>query len=194
MALPAPLLRGPFCFLRHGETEPNRLGLIAGSTDVPLNDTGFEQARAAARLLANVGIDAIYSSPLRRARETADIAAQALRLPVTVIPEIAERNWGELEGRPRAERVRGVTPPGAETLEAFTARTLAGLARVREGHRLPLVVAHSGTFRVLCAHLAIAAPEQPVENSRPLRFVPPAGGHSWRIVPCDDKTARDDSL
>jgi len=56
-------------------------------------------------------------------------------------------------------------------LEAFTQRTLAGLAKIRGGG-LPLLVAHSGTFRVLCAHLGIE-PRAQVENCRPLRFVPP---------------------
>lgn len=190
---PPPLFRAPFCFLRHGETEPNRLGLVTGATDVPLNATGMQQAQAAARLLAGLGVDAIHASPLRRAQETARIVALELGLAITVVPQIAERNWGELEGRPRALRVRGVTPPGAETPEAFMRRTLAGLATVPDG-RLPLIVAHSGTFRVLCAHLDIAAPEHPVGNSLPLRFTPPSRGGGWEMVPLRGAARGGDSI
>jgi probable phosphoglycerate mutase len=176
----APILAAPFCFLRHGETESNRLGLIAGSTDVPLNETGIAQARASACRLAASGIDAIWSSPLTRARTTAAHVAEALRLPVHVVPQIAERNWGELEGTPRALRVRGVTPPGGESAEEFHERTLAGI-RAIAASRLPLVVAHSGTFRVLCAWLGIAMPAPRVGNCTPMQFQPLQGG--WCVAP-----------
>jgi probable phosphoglycerate mutase len=175
-----PIFAAPFCFLRHGETESNRLGLIAGSTDVPLNETGLAQARAAAQRLARSGIDAIWSSPLVRARTTAAHVAEVLHLPVQIVPQIAERSWGELEGTPRALRVPGITPPGGESTEEFHARTLAGLRAIHPS-RLPLVVAHSGTFRVLCARLGIAERSTSVENCAPLLFQPQAGG--WRVVP-----------
>lgn len=183
-----PLLRAPFYFLRHGETEVNRLGLIAGQTDVPLNETGWRQARTAARALEKRGIDAVYSSPLRRARDTAECVAERLGLEVVVLDGLAERNWGELEGKPRGLRPRELTPPGGESLEAFTRRTLAALAAIPAGGT-PLVVAHSGTFRVLCAQLGIAAPEAPVANSFPLRFVPPVReSTAWTIEPAGQAT------
>src|SRR5207253_1326141 len=122
------LFDGPFLFLRHGETEVNRLGLIAGSRDVPLNDTGRAQARAAAALLARRGIRAVYSSPLVRARSTAECVAAALELPLVQVRELAERDWGALEGQPRALRRDDATPAGAEELQAFVRRTLEGAA------------------------------------------------------------------
>lgn len=177
----APLLAAPFCFLRHGETENNRFGLVAGASNVPLNATGLAQARAAAEKLAHSGIDAIWCSPLQRARDTAACAAAALGLDVTIVPDLAERNWGELEGKPRELRVRGVTPPGGESLEKFRARTLAGLQQIRTS-RLPLIVAHSGTFRILSDWLHIPQQAAPVANSLPLRFTASAGGN-WNIEP-----------
>lgn len=177
----APLLAGPFLFLRHGETENNRLGLVAGASDVPLNATGQAQARAAAQRLAASGVDAIWSSPLQRARDTADCVAQVLELPVLVLPELAERNWGELEGRPRELRQRGVTPPGGESLDDFSARTRRGLQQIAAS-RLPLIVAHSGTFRVLGAWLGLPAQAAPVANSLPLHLSPAPGG-GWRCTP-----------
>ena len=164
-----PLLEGPFYFLRHGETELNRLGLIAGSADVPLNETGRRQARAAAERLAALGIDAIWSSPMQRALDTARCVAQALDLEIAVIEELAERNWGALEGTPRAARIADTPPQGGEALEIFRERTWRGIARIAPS-RAPLVVAHSGTFRVLVHGLGLPALTAPVANSMPLRL------------------------
>lgn len=176
----APLLAGPFLFLRHGETENNRLGLVAGASDVPLNAAGQAQARAAARRLTASGLDAIWSSPLQRVRDTADCVAQVLGLPVLIVPELAERNWGELEGRPRELRQRGVTPPGGESLDDFSARTRRGLQQIAAS-RLPLIVAHSGTFRVLGEWLGLPPQDAAVENCLPLLFTRTPDGR-WQIT------------
>jgi broad specificity phosphatase PhoE len=173
-----PLFRKRFYFLRHGETETNAQGLVAGSLDTDLTPRGREQALAAARVFAQRPITGIYCSPLRRARETAEPIAGALHLPLVVIAEIAERNWGTLEGQPRGLRVRGVVPEGAETPDAFAQRVLGGLARVDT--LVPLIVAHSGVFRVLCRTLDIVESDAPVGNALPLRFVPLAEG-GWRL-------------
>jgi len=179
----APLLAAQFCFLRHGETESNRLGLVAGASDVPLNATGLAQARAAARQLTGRGIDAIWASPLQRAQDTARCVAELLGLEVVTVSDLAERNWGELEGKTRESRDRRMTPPGGESLEVFRARTLAGFASITPS-RLPLVVAHSGTYRVLCDWLELPQQAAPVANSQPLRLHrDPARGGIWIAEP-----------
>lgn len=170
----------PFYYLRHGETEANAARTIAGSLDVDLTALGREQARAAAQALVAEPITAIYTSPLKRARETAEPIAEALGLPLNVIDEIAERNWGELEGQPRGMRKRGMTPAGGETPQAFMARVLKGLARV-EGEA-PLIVAHSGIYRVLCRTLHLDEPEAPVTNAQPL-YVTPLESGGWKVEP-----------
>ncbi|HXF66539.1 MAG TPA: histidine phosphatase family protein [Burkholderiales bacterium] len=178
---PIPLFAAPFCFLRHGESESNRLGLIAGSSDVGLTETGRAQARAAIERVRPLGVTRVFSSALHRAHETAAIIAGALALPHLVVPGLAERNWGELEGKPQALRRRGVTPPGAETLTQFVARTRAALAAIEAGGT-PLIVAHSGTFRVLCRLLGCEAPEEAVANCHPVRFLPPSRrGEDWTL-------------
>lgn len=180
-----PLFGTSFYFLRHGESESNRLKTIAGSIDVELTDLGRAQARAAIEQVRPLGVTHVFSSDLRRARETAAIVAQALALPHHVIPELAERNWGELEGRPQSARVRGAPlPAGAETAEQFVARVRGGLAQVR-ADGVSLVVAHSGTHRVLCRLLGLAESADAVANCRPLRFTPPArpgGAWSFELV------------
>lgn len=164
-----PLLAGPFAFLRHGETEHNRLRLIAGSLDVPLNATGLAQAHAAAEKLRSSAIDAIWASPLQRAHDTARCVATVLGLEITLVAELAERNWGMLEGKPRGQRIRGETPAGAESLEEFRDRVLLGFGRIRPS-RLPLIVAHSGIYRVLGDWLGLPAQDAPVANSLPLQL------------------------
>jgi probable phosphoglycerate mutase len=175
------LLTRNFYFLRHGETQSNVCSTVAGSTDVLLTELGHAQARAAAVKLEHHGVTAIYSSALRRARDTADYVARALGVSLTVIPELAERRWGDLEGKPRAFRVPGVTPPGAENPEEFGNRVLAGCSKIN-ARGTTLVVSHSGVFRVLCGTLGIAGPGDRVANAQPVHFVPPDPQHSsWRI-------------
>jgi len=176
-----PLLTRPFYFLRHGETESNVRRIVAGSLDVPLTERGHAQARAAARALVNCGISEIYSSALRRAHDTAEYVAAVLKLPVRVIPGLAERRWGVLEGQPRELRVSGVTPPGAETPEEFSQRVLQAFAEIKT-QGVPLVVAHSGVFRVLCRALGVTEPAEQVGNARPVHCLPPDGQYAgWRL-------------
>jgi glucosyl-3-phosphoglycerate phosphatase len=174
-----PVLQQPFCFLRHGETSSNFEDTIAGSLDVPLTARGIEQSRVAAILLQDRGITSIHSSALRRARDTANCVADSLGLSVNVIAELGERSWGELEGKPRRLRIAGDTPAGGETPEAFRARILQGFAKIR-ADGLPLIVAHSGVFRVLCGLLRLMPLESRIENARPV-LITPVGKDRWQI-------------
>ena len=177
------LLQRPFYFLRHGETELNANRIIAGSIDTELTEVGRRQAIQAGEILAGHPITGVYTSTLRRTRDTAVPIAAILKLPVVVIAELSERKWGVLEGQPRGTRVPGVTPRGAESAEEFTQRVLAGLARI-DAH-VPLIVGHSGVFRVLCRTLEIVETEAPVTNALPLRLEPhPDGG--WKLVPLSE--------
>ena len=81
------LTRAAFWYLRHGETDWNARGLSQGNVDVPLNALGLAQAREAAASLRGQGIRSVVASPLSRARDTAEIVADALGLPVETEPE-----------------------------------------------------------------------------------------------------------
>ena len=146
-------------FCRHGETESNVGGWLAGSRDVALTDRGRAQASAAAAALLAQGpaIAAICSSPQRRALETAGIIGRALGLAVTAVPGLEERRWGALEGGAvPADLLREEVPEG-ESLSAFQARVAAaldGLAAPADGRPL-LVVAHAGTWHALCCWMGI---------------------------------------
>ncbi len=84
--------------MRHGETDWNRIHRLQGITDIPLNEKGIEEARQAAEWLRDVPFDRIYTSPLARARQTAEIVRGDR--PIEIIQEDAliEISFGEYEG------------------------------------------------------------------------------------------------
>lgn len=140
--------------VRHGETDWNLARRVQGSTDIPLNETGRAQARATGELLATREWDAIISSPLSRAFETASIIAGYIGLgdPET-LDSIVERGYGAAEGLDHDEidsRFPGNTPvPGRETREHVTARVLPALVELADRHagEAIIVVAHGGVIR-----------------------------------------------
>lgn len=92
-------MKKDFYVFRHGETEYNRLGLRQGQgINVGLNEKGFHQAEELARLLDDVGIEVVYSSPLVRAIETAEKVAQRLSVPIKILSELTEGSFGDAEG------------------------------------------------------------------------------------------------
>jgi probable phosphoglycerate mutase len=149
--------------VRHGETDWNAEGRLQGQTDRPLTDYGRRQARQLAEELADEELDAIYASDLARARETAEIVGERLRLPVVLDPDLREKDWGNWEGLTSVERDR-VEFVG-ESTEAHQERILRALGRIAGRHAggRVLVVTHGGSMRrVQTAALGFAMPV--VEN------------------------------
>jgi broad specificity phosphatase PhoE len=179
----------PFWFLRHGETDWNAQGLSQGTTDIPLNSVGLAQARRAAKTLTGLGgITTIIASPLVRARVTAEIAAAALGLPVSLDEGLREVEFGEQEGKPMGDWyddwIAGrYTPAGAETFAGLYERAVAAVNRATAQPAPVLVVAHGALFRAL--RLAFGhAPNVRTPNALPIRCEPPAdGGRVWEVTP-----------
>jgi probable phosphoglycerate mutase len=143
---------------RHGETDWNREGRWQGWADPSLNGTGHDQARELALRLAETPFDAVYSSDLRRALETAEIVAAAHRLQVVADPGLREIDVGQWSGLTHAEiteRFPLGNRPGGETREQHSVRVLAAVERIARAHPdgRVLVVAHGGCLRALQRHL-----------------------------------------
>ncbi|WP_237216366.1 histidine phosphatase family protein [Falsiroseomonas oryziterrae] len=182
------LIRAPFWFLRHGETDWNAQGLSQGRTDIPLNDVGIMQARRAAATLRTARIATIVASPLVRARRTAEIVAEPLGLPVALDPDLAEVNFGEQEGQVMGDWyddwIAGTyTPAGAETFQELLDRAVAAVNRALAQPAPVLVVAHGALFRAL--RLALGhEPNVRTPNALPLHITPPPDGEAaWGIAP-----------
>jgi probable phosphoglycerate mutase len=149
-----------FAFIRHGQTDWNRDDRLQGSSDIPLNDTGRAQAHEAATLLRDRGWEAIVSSPLSRARETAEIIAADLGLELgPSYPAFAERDYGVNEGGSSSEIVARHPDrdyPGAETLASVVARGTTGLTQVAAdfGDVDTIIVCHGTIIRYTLASLA----------------------------------------
>ena len=181
------IARVPFWYLRHGETDWNAQGLSQGSMDIPLNATGIAQAKAAAQLLRGRNIATIVSSPLSRARVTAEIAAEVLKLPVQFDPDLKEVNWGVQEGQPASNWFaewtdHGFAPEGGETFAQLRHRASAGVNRALAYPADVLIVAHGAVFRVLRAAMGLDA-HMRTRNAVPMRCKPTA--NSWTIEALD---------
>ncbi|HYB97626.1 MAG TPA: histidine phosphatase family protein [Candidatus Limnocylindrales bacterium] len=167
----APPAASILFFLRHGETEWNRQRRIMGDMDIPLSPRGREQCHATARLLDGFGIERIRSSPLLRARQTAEIVAQALHVPIEFDESLVEVRFGEWQGKTYDEvraDARFVSfasdpvahaTPGGETIADVQARGLACAGSIAAGERV-LLVSHGDIIRaVLCHYMSIPLSE-----------------------------------
>jgi broad specificity phosphatase PhoE len=149
--------------VRHGETDWNADGRLQGQTDRALSEYGRRQARQLAAELAGEELEAIYASDLSRARETAEIVGERLRLSVVLNADLREKNWGTWEGLTAVERDR--VEFAGESTEEHRKRVLGALRRIAERHSggRVLVVTHGGSIRrVQTAALGMALPV--VEN------------------------------
>ncbi len=144
-------------FVRHGETDWNRDGRLQGHADPPLNDAGREQARELARRLAGVDLDAVYTSDLRRAAETAEIVTEGRDLRPTPDPGLREIDVGSWSGLTREEieaRYPGMHEHDGESRKAHLDRVLHTVERIAAEHRGEriLIVSHGGSLRALHRH------------------------------------------
>lgn len=163
------------CLARHGETDWNRKGILQGWLDVPINELGRRQARELAATLVDVGFTAVWTSPLLRARETAEIIATALGLPPPFSHEgIKERNFGAIQGIPKDElaelnpalleqilrRNPAANFVGGESMDEFAERVLDAIDDIGARHcgGRVLVVTHGWVMDVITRQVGGLAP------------------------------------
>lgn len=141
--------------MRHGQTDWNIELRLQGSSDIPLNETGREQARLASKKLNLGDWDLVLASPLSRATETAGIIAHQLGLEVVIVPELVERSFGVAEGlsHPQWRELyeSGKPIPGLETIDELRVRAEAALRLIASNYdgRKVLAVSHGAFIRKL---------------------------------------------
>ncbi len=155
--------------IRHGETDWNLAGRWQGHADVPLNEVGYRQARLLARRLAAEGVrfDAIYSSDLARAFQTAWEIGAAVKVPVQLLPNLREIDLGTWSGltydeikttHPTEiallEQGQDIPRGGGETLSALRKRVVEAVDAIANHHKgsTLALVTHGGCIRMLLAH------------------------------------------
>lgn len=181
------------CLARHGETDWNNDGILQGWIDVPVNRRGRDQAREMAQRLRDESLDLIWSSPLARANETAEIIANELDLPPpNTHPGLMERNFGMIQGVPKAElmelnpvlyqqiaaRNAGAHFEDGETMDEFADRVenaLRDIAAVHPGRRV-LVITHGWVLDVLIRRI------RGLPRGAPLHIKPKNGECLWLEV------------
>ena len=156
--------------VRHGESEGNRDRRFTISPDVPLTDLGRDQARAVASRIARSFTPArIISSPFRRARETSEIIAKELGLPIEIVHDLHERNLGVLKGEsydllrelvredPQYDASQGWMwrPEQGESYEDVRRRVVVAIEEIRKRYPADemVVVSHGGVMLSIWAHV-----------------------------------------
>jgi len=170
--------------IRHGQSTWNAEGRIQGWADPPLSERGLGQARKLAQRLIAEGypLAAIYSSPLLRARKTAEQVAQTLGLPVQTDERLKENGVGQFTGltgqeveqqfpewvAARRSSPAWIAPPDGEARDGFASRAAAVMAHIVANHseQTVAVVSHGG---ILGAYL-IHALEMSIHRSSPFQF------------------------
>ena len=143
------------CMTRHGETEWNAKGLLQGHEDIPLNENGRAQALKLAKHLAQTKWDIIISSPLSRAKETAEIIGREVGANAVIVePDLIEKDFGEASGTTKEERDRLYPDrnyPGMEEWEHVIKRTRAVLDRctTKYADQNIVIVSHSSVTKAL---------------------------------------------
>jgi probable phosphoglycerate mutase len=174
--------------VRHGETTWNAMNKVQGQLESPLSPRGIEQAQALARRLQHESFDALYSSDLTRARDTAQTIAALNGHDIVIDARLRERHYGMFQGLTWDEirqrhpgeyaqykgKFPNVTIPGGESADDFFGRVLEVLEEISAQHEQALVVAHGGLVDVMyrnAMRLDREAPrDYPLPNASVNRF------------------------
>ncbi|NLT13906.1 MAG: histidine phosphatase family protein [Clostridiales bacterium] len=149
-----------FYLIRHGETDWNRQNRLQGIEDIELNGTGVSQSYGCARAFRNIPVDRILTSPLKRAKATAEIMAETLNAgPVIVEQDLTERDFGKLSGLRYEDRETLFArneDPCMEPRENVIERFMNVLYRYLDAEAADsiVVVSHGASINVILSHLS----------------------------------------
>jgi broad specificity phosphatase PhoE len=186
--------------IRHGETEWSLNGRHTGVTDIPLTEHGRQQARLLKHELITRNFQLVLTSPLRRARETCELAGLAQRAEID--PDLMEWNYGDYEGL-TSDQIHANRPgwtifndggPGGETPEQVGVRVDRVLAKVRGVRSDAALFAHGHVLRVLAARWLALAPRAGAHfllDTATLCVLNSEGGIAalkrWNVAPVEDR-------
>ncbi len=146
--------------VRHGETDWNSTGRVQGREDIELNEKGLCQAESLAEAMKQVPLDCVASSPLKRAKKTAMVAAAAKGLGVQVEPDLIERDYGKLSGQAVKSQDKqllfmDLDVPGLEKMNQVAARVLGVMRRYGQTScQHVLMVSHGAAINSVLAVLS----------------------------------------
>lgn len=159
--------------IRHGETDWNAQGRLQGTLDTPLNGNGIWQAKIAAQALKAHGIQIIYASPMRRARKTAEVIAEATGATLVFRENLREKDFGALQGM-RPEEIDAVygdvlremrsvldlAPNGSESNQEVMLRLQPVIDEISALKERVLIVTHGAVARILYRMLAVPTEDE----------------------------------
>lgn len=192
--------------IRHGVTDNNINGVFQGLTDAELNEQGLKQAECLGERFRNIHVDKIYSSPLKRAVQTAQGANLYKQLPIIPCDGVIEVNGGDMEGKSMEENMRLFAdvidnmrnapakfkaPNGESMLEVYdrVSRAMTELARENDGKTI-IVVSHGCAIRTFMHYVTGKPADQmgkgSVQNTSVSKFLYDSEKDSFSAVYCDD--------
>jgi len=185
------IIRKPFYFLRHGETDLNKQHKHQGTLDIEgteLNEVGIHQAKQAQLILDRHEIRSVYSSPLKRTQQTSKIIAENRNCSIYFVDDLKDRYKGKAEGQPYKNfplrhtyfPLNDQEPFGAESSRKFFNRVINSLNQILETSDFNLIVAHTPVLTCICYHLGLEMTDQMKNNCQPILFKPLDDG--WEVI------------
>lgn len=147
------------CLVRHGETDWNALGKLQGRTDIQLNKTGIIQAEECSEFLKSSQWDVIITSPLKRAKQTAEIINENLNVPLIEMKDFLERDYGDAEGMVLEERISAFPDksyPNQEDRLTLNNRIMTGIQEINQKYEENkiLLIAHGAVINAILTVLS----------------------------------------
>jgi len=175
----------PFYFVRHGQTDVNKYGIILEDSDnIPLNENGVAQIENTAKLLKDKNIKVIITSPFPRARQTAEIINKELNVPIIYHDGLKEANTGTIVGENFTQSANrtlwreGGKVPNSEGLYPFEKRIHDSIKKIINKYDNALIVGHGVYFR----HLAMLLNETDIKAEN---------GTAFHLIPITDNTNKE---
>jgi broad specificity phosphatase PhoE len=155
--------------IRHGESQQNVDDVLSGVTDVPLSQKGKEQCAVLSQYFKNVPIEKVFTSPLQRAKQSADIIFPKHKLPIQIAETLIEFNYGDYEGYRRSQYDADIddvirqwltspstlTFPGGDNIQEHARKSFMGIEQLASQNKNAVIacISHRTTIRLVVAKI-----------------------------------------